>query len=801
MKTLRIILLSLLALIIAGIIGGSIFIRSLSHSALPDYNEDVALNGIENAVTVFRDSTAMPHIYAESEKDLYLAAGYIMAQDRMWQMDLLRRLTLGRLSEIFGKDLAGADQLFRSLQFSEKSQMVLDSAGAEVLMCLEAYAEGVNRYISDHKGKMPLEFRILGYEPEEWKPIHSANLIGYMAWGLTMPWSMESTLFKLRQVLDDAHFEELVPDMDLQKTYVIPGHPPAGKIAMETLLDDAAKLISEYGLYVFQGSNNWAVSGARTVDGMPLFANDMHLDLNAPGIWYQMHQVVPGKLDVTGVVLPGQPFIVCGHNQDVAWGMTNVMLDDMDFYLETIHPEDSTKYRFNGEWKDLRVKKEVIFTKEGDTVVVYNQFTHRGPVVSKFRKFEKDVISMRWTGNSYSNELISVYKFNRMKNWTEFRDAAKTFLAVSQNIAYADKEGNIGIQTTAGIPLRDGDGIFVVPGDTCRYDWKGIVPFEELPYEFNPSSGRVSSANNRTTGDDYPYYISRWFDLPNRADRIVEELSVDKKLGVEDFQALQANQNSKWAEQLVPYFIAQLEKEIENASENSQKAFELLKNWDYSMPPTSIAATIFEQMYVELLRNIYADELNEDNFRLLLDQDMLVSYMLDRIRKENTSVWFDNVTTTDRVETSPEILLASLVAAVDQLETRFGKDITTWQWGKVHTLTLKHPLGTVALLNKAFGLNKGPFPVGGSYHTVSPYSYPLTNLAEANHGSSHRHIYCPGDWDKSLVILPTGISGMPGSRYYCSMTEDYVAYRYKRDYFSKAMVEASAAWKMQVVPK
>ena len=801
MKTIRISLWVLLALIVTGIIAGTIFIRSLSKSALPDYNKDVDLSGIIKEVQVFRDATAMPHVYAENEEDLYRATGYLMAQDRMWQMDLLRRLTQGRLSEIFGKDLVNADQLFRSLHFSQKSRMVLDSTGPEIMTCLDAFTDGVNQYIAENKGKMPLEFRVLGYEPEPWEPLHSANLIGYMAWGLTMPWSMEATLYRLRQVLDDDHFNELVPDMAYHDSYVIPGKEQGLASLSETMLDVASKTIRDLGLYVFQGSNNWAASSSRTENGMAILANDMHLELNAPGIWYQLHQVVPGKLNVTCVVLPGQPFVVCGHNEDVAWGMTNVMLDDMDFYLETIHPEDSTKYKLDGEWKDLIFEKEEIFTKEGDTIVVYNKFTHRGPVISKFKKLGDEAVSMRWTGNGFSNELISVYRYNRMKNWEEFREAASTFIAISQNIAYADRFGNIGLQTAAGIPIREGNGIFIVPGDTSLYDWKGLVPFGELPYEYNPASGQVSSANNRTAGDEYPYYISRWFDLPFRANRIKEGLSVDRKLNLEDFMNIQANQNSKWAELLLPYLLEQMEGIQDHSSENVKTAFKLLKEWDYEMAKESIPATLFEQTYIELLNLMMADELSKDHLKLLLDQDMLVSYMFDRIRRTNTSVWFDNTATKDKIENPSEIIKAALEKAVASLEERLGTNPSEWEWGKVHTLTLKHPLGSVAALDKAFKLNRGPFPVGGSYHTVSPFSYPFDDLFRSNHGSSHRHIYLTGDWDNSKVILPTGISGIPASEYYCSQTKDYLDYNYKTDPFTREKVEEAAVYQMKIRKK
>ena len=424
MRAVKLILLTLAILTGISVIAGIILVKRISHRALPDYNKNITLSGLSGEVTVFRDSTAMPHVFAENEDDLYRTVGYLMAEDRLWQMDLLRRLTQGRLSELFGPNLVNVDQLFRSLHFSQKSAMVLDSTNEVVLACLKAFSEGVNQYIDDHSGSLPPEFTILGYKPDKWEPQHSANLIGYMAWGLTMAWSAEINLYKIGQGVDSAHFAELVPDLSMQQSVIFPQF--MAKHGMEAIsgLEAADRKIRDLGLGVFLGSNNWAVSAGRSANGHALMANDMHLELNAPGIWYQMQQKVAGRVDVAGVVLPGAPFIICGHNEDVAWGMTNVMLDDMDFYLETVNPDDTTEYRLNGEWKDFRIEKEVIRVSGGDSVIVYNRFTHRGPVISKFKGIDDKVISMRWIGNEYSNEIESVYGFNRMKNWQDFRKAA-----------------------------------------------------------------------------------------------------------------------------------------------------------------------------------------------------------------------------------------------------------------------------------------------------------------------------------------------------------------------------------------
>jgi len=800
MKIFKRISLALISLIVLGVIAGSIYIRHTSRKALPDYSKDVLLNNISENVVVKRDGYAMPHVYAKNESDLYRAVGYVMAQDRLWQMDLLRRLTLGRLSEIFGKDLVTADQLFRSLRFSRKSEMVLESLSPAEMNALQSFADGVNQFIDQNENKLPPEFSVLGYQPEHWKPLHTANLIGYMAWGLTMGWSTEVNLYKIQEKVGSDLFKELVPDLDMQNTYIYQDGIEDELMAVNTSMDIIAQAISDLGLSVFQASNNWVIGAEKSATGKPILANDMHLELNAPGIWYQMHQVVPGKLDVTGVVLPGQPFVICGHNTDVAWGMTNVMLDDMDFYMESINPDDSTKYLLDGEWKDLETVKEQIVTKEGDTVIRYNRFTHRGPIISDFKGVDGKAISMRWIGNEFSNELHSVYQFNRMKNWDDFREAASTFIAISQNIAYADKSGNIGMQTTAGIPVREGNGIYVMPGDTSLYDWREIVPFEELPFELNPEKGYCASANNRTIGDDYPYYISSWFDLPNRMERIVEMIEEKDKIDVEYIMKMQSDQTSKWAEKLVPYFIDLLSESIGNQDEQLQKAFTYLDEWDYQMDIHSVPSTIFEQFYIEFLHSIFYDELGEELYGELIKQDLIPAYMIDKLRITRESKWFDNVLTEDKVETDKDVAMEALTNTISDLKERLGTEMEKWEWGKVHTLTLGHPLGSVDVLNTAFKLNRGPYPVGGSYHTVSPYSYPFEDLYNANHGSSQRHIFPVSDWDNSRVIIPTGISGIPASPHYCDQTEAYINNRYKTDPFTKEAVEREKVNEMLIMP-
>ncbi len=780
------------------IVGGLLFIHHFKTRGLPDYNKDLKLSGLTANVTVVRDSFAIPHIYAENEHDLYVAVGYAMAQDRLWQMDLLRRVTQGRLAEIFGKELVDADFLFRALRFTEKSRKIFAGSDPAMRSCVEAFADGVNQFIRQAGDKLPPEFGILGYQPEPWLPEHSLNLIGYMAWDLSTGWYNEITLDKMRQKLGPDLYKYMLPDLaSAHKTIIYPNFKlDKGTAETLTKFSQTASIVEELGLDVFRGSNNWAVSGKKSTTGKPLLANDMHLALNIPGIWYQMHQVIPGTLNVTGVVLPGEPMVIAGHNDSIAWGFTNVMTDDADFYQETINPNNPNQYRLNGTWKDLERKDEVIRIKGGDSVVWTNQFTHRGPLISRMKKIKDKVVSMRWLGNEASNEIQSVYLLNRASNWNDFRNALRTFVSVNQNAVYADVKGNIGLQSTIGIPIREGNRILVYPGDTTRYDWKGLVPFDELPNVYNPECGYVASANCKTTPADYPYYISDWYILPYRMDRIVEMLKEKDKLSVEDFKRMQGDQKSKMAEKFTGYFLAHLPANSEWTS-LEQQVLGRMQHWDYTLSKEGSEALVFEKWYYLTGVNLVKDQMDSLMLTEFIGNKGFFENFMENMIILPSEVWSDDLTTVGVKEFFGEIIARSFRQTVEEIAATQGADPATWKWGDLHTFTLRHPLSGVKILDKVFGLSRGPYRVGGSGHTVSPYENPLNKYSAVNHGASERHIFDAGDWDRSLTVIPTGTSGNPSSKHYCDQTEMYLANRYHSDYVSKAKVEGDMLYRMK----
>ncbi|MBT3176299.1 MAG: penicillin acylase family protein [Desulfobacula sp.] len=802
MSVLKKIFIGITAVLIIAIIGAGLFVYSVATRSLPLYDGTLTIKNLTQEVMVLRDKYAIPHIVAENESDLYRAVGYTLAQDRLWQMDLLRRVTQGRLSEIFGEDLVDIDLLMRSLKIPDKSKKILSVSSPKLILALECFTDGVNQFIEGHKDKLPPEFTILGYKPEPWKPEYSVNLIGYMSWDLTMPYTAETILHKIHKKVGNDKFKELIPDIGSQKSIIFPElKTGTSEFDLKKSLFANMNILEKYGITAFQGSNNWVVSGKKSVTGKPIFANDMHLGLNAPGLWYQMHQTIKGKLNVTGVVLPGQPFVIAGHNDKIAWGMTNVMVDDMDFYLEKINPDNPDQYEFMGEFKDFEIHPEIIKIKGKKSVTKQNRFTHRGPIISKFKKLGDETITMKWLGNEMSNELRSVFLLNRAKNWDEFKNAVKTFTAVSQNINYADIDGNIGLYCSAGVPIRKkGDGLSIVPGWTDEYDWEGIVPFEQLPHSYNPESGYVSSANGKTAPDNYPYHISYWYALHYRIDRIRQMLEEKEKLSVEDFQKMHGDFKSRFAMELMPLITKELNK-IDKMSDLEKSGFNILQKWDLTMDKKSRAAAIFDSFYVSFVKNMVMDEIGPELYTEYSKSSYLARYLVNNIVQSSDSKWSDNVLTSGTKENLTDIVYKSFSETISNLSETLGDNADKWRWGSIHKLKLAHPLGGVKIIDKIFGFNNEPKEVSGSFHTVCPYAYKLSNPFVVNHGASHRHIFLPGNWDESLSVIPTGNSGIPSSDHYCDQTDMYVNNEYHPDYFSMDKVKKAAEYKLKMSSK
>ncbi len=409
------------------------------------------------------------------------------------------------------------------------------------------------------------------------------------------------------------------------------------------------------------------------------------------------------------------------------------------------------------------------------------------------RGIDDAVLTMRWSGYDHSDEIKAVYLLNRAGNWDEFRTALSNFRAISQNFAYADVEGNIGLNTGGGVPVRKGTGLLPRRGDTDEYEWKGYVPFDLLPSSFNPEEGFVSSANQRTVDKNYPFFISGDFSMPYRIMRIREMAAEKQVLGIEDFKRMITDNHSAYAAMLTPVILKEAET-IADTDETEKAAIEELKGWDYSMDASLIAPSLFEFIRIEMARHLLGDELGElYGSSLGRQHDFYIYSML----KKGPDRWVDNINTPEE-ENMEMIIVQSIRSAVDTLSARYGVYGPGWQWGKIHTLTLEHPLGAVKILDRLLGLNSKTYAVGGSYHTVEPYSF--RDNFTANHGASERHIFNTADWDQSLTVIPTGTSGIPGSPFYLSQSDTYVNNGFYTEPFTETAVEAAKKYEMVFRP-
>jgi penicillin amidase len=786
-------------------------------STKPQYEGTITVHGLTDSVTVYRDERGMPHIYAANEYDLYFATGYVTAQDRLWQMDLIRRCISGRLAEIFGRDYVGPDILSRCLQITEKSRLIIKNEDPAILSCLGAFADGVNAFISQSGRKLPVEFRLLRYEPDPWTLEDIAGIIGLLGWSLGSK-NLDDELFNYELILrvGAEKASVMIPGWNLKNEMAYPDFHlnDTAIMALQSVAGSARK-IKELGVSASEASNNWAVAGKRSETGKPLLSNDMHLSLSCPGIWMQVHQVIPGRLNVTGVIVPGEPFVIAGHNERIAWGLSNMMVDDIDLYSEKINPGNPCQYLFNGVWNDLISKTEIIKVRGGSEDTVIIRFTRHGPVITSLQlpdgknqrttsentgypaslESPGDVtLSMKWAGNDRSDEIRSVYLINRAAGWGDFRNALATFTSISQNFVYADTDGNIGLQAAGGVPIRKGNGIMIRSGETDEYDWKGYVPFECLPYSFNPEKGEVSSANNKTTDDDYPYFISHDYWAPYRITRIRQMLSQSEILGTEDFKAMVTDQHSCLASLLTP-LILKLNDSVAGLTSLERSALHELSVWDYDMNQSLAAPAIFEFFRKCFKRNLLADEMGDlyDRMNYLTGE-----YYVYRIITESPDEWIDDVNT-PAVETLEDIVLRSFREAVSALVEQYGPELRRWQWGRIHTITITHPIGSVKILGKLLRLNSRTYGIGGSDHTVCPY-FSFRHGYNVDLGASVRNLFNTADWDESWTVIPGGESGSPRSEFYLSQTDTYLKGGFYKDHFSDHAVRTSARYTLVLKP-
>src|SRR5262245_4657989 len=717
------------AVVLSIVLGGGATLAFLGHArrALPRLAGARPGTGVSAPVEIVRDRFGVPHIYAQDDDDAYFALGFCHGQDRLFQMEVLRHVGQGRLSELFGKDTLKADRLFRTLDFAGVGRRMMAQAGPEARRALEAYARGVNLAAQEASATaLPIEFLILGRGFEAARPDDFLGVLGYMAWGLEMSWTFDPLVERLVARVGPARAAELLPWNFGGEPSV---HPPAALAALGPQLAQGTAGHARFDISLFElspaetqllaaplrASNNWVLGPGKTTSGRPILANDPHLTPALPGIWYEAHLASP-SLDVAGVTLPGLPLVAIGHNRDIAWGMTNVMLDGGDFFLEKL---EGNKVLFRGEWVDVQERVEEIRVRGGAPERLVVRSTPHGPLVGTLLENEPRALSYCWNFRAATdaNEIEGFYLLNRAHDWPSFRNALSRFGAIAQNVAYADREGHIGLQTSGRIPRYTAprlDGTRFRKGWDGSEDWDGFVPFEVNPSSFDPPQGWLASANNPTVARS-PYYISDQWEPTDRIERIHQMIGAKERLSVADVERMQSDTRLVPAQRLVPLLLEAFDGAPAMSSPVAA-ALDELRAWSGDMRSDSAAPMLFAFFERRLYEAIFGDELGPELAKAWRSKANLWTIMVDTVLDRHLDHWFDRTDTPER-EDRPAIVRAALTSAVRDVLSRFGDDLRSARWGALHTLTFQHSLGRASRLLGLY-FDRGPFGVPGAAGTI-----------------------------------------------------------------------------------
>jgi penicillin amidase len=781
LRTVLRVLLTLLALVL---IVFAVAVWWLVYRPLPQLDGKAKLPGLQGEVIVERDNWGVPHIRAFSVEDAVEAQGYVVAQDRLWQMDLLRRASRGQLSEILGKSTLKIDKDFRNLNFGRAAERDLQGMGPESRRLLEAYARGVNRFIEQHQDTLPMEFTLLKYKPQPWQLTDTLVLTGYMYRTLTDTrereiqralvttragpdlakelFSEESSMDHFvvgdPNVKDKANPEEADDEDDDEDQMDSEDVLRASLIAPDTLQTmsepDLTSLFArqvrgwlregERDIRGTLGSNNWVVSGAHSATGKPLLANDTHLELTIPPIWYELHVTAPGW-NVKGLTFPGAPLVIIGHNDHIAWGFTNNGADVQDLYIETFNPANPNEYRVNGKWQKAEVYDEVIRVKGERDEHMRLVVTRHGPVLQN----ETDkAYALKWTALEPGGLTNSYNWLGKAHNWKQFRELMKTAWGPAQNAVYADVDGNIGYLMAARVPIRKkGHGEVPVPGDTDEYEWSSYIPFEQLPQTFNPESGFIVTANARVTGPGYkPYLTDRW-EEPYRTARIYDLLHDKHDLRPEDMLKVETDTYS-YPHVFIGEQLVAAAKVAPPKDARAQKLIQQAKDWNGTAETSSVVVSFLDKTMYGVLEIILQPHIG-DNPKIYSWRKLA---FLQRILTERPAKWLPA-----DFKNYDELLTAAADRAVERLEEQTGSgNPEDWAWKQFNALEMLHPIGREGILRKL--LSKTGEPQAGTMNSPRASSH--------HHGPAMRFVANLGDWDHSILVIPTGQSGQPGSEHY-----------------------------------
>jgi penicillin amidase len=807
------IVIGLLALALIAFLGFDIWFYRAVRAALPVADGTIRLGGLSQPVIVTRDAMGIPTITASNLNDLFFAQGYVTAQERLWQMDMMRRYSSGDLAMVLGPDFVPVDREQRILGLRQVAEKVIAGMDAAQREQLQAYANGVNAYIAEHSKTLPLEFRFLTYAPHVWT-IDDSLLVGLSITEFLNHGYYREILLKEKALaklgpeltaelfvnsswrdhppgaegisLQDQQPDGLEPDEDESAPGRKGAKPPPGEglipplrhseiLPIEAPLNSPAPEASYH-----PGSNNWVISGAHSATGKPLLSNDMHLELRLPNTWYEAH-LICGDFDVVGVTLPGMPYVFVGHNRYISWGFTNLGPAVEDVFIEKFN--DKGEYLTPRGWVQPEHRKEVIQVKGKPEVRLDVVTTRHGPIITSMIPGETRQLALQWVIYKDGTSKIPFFQLDSARNWDEFRAALAPFGAPGQNTVYADIEGHIGYQATGFVPIRaSGDGSLPVPGDTDAYEWTGFIPYDEMPRVLDPPSGIIATANGRTTPDGYRYPVSFEWGSPYRTERIYKLLSKPKKYTPADMLAIQTDVVSE----LDRYFAARFVYAVDHtpkASERAKAAADLMRNWDGTMAIDSVAPTIAYYSRGKLDELLLKPKLGDD--------------WLAYTRWFMSPVWSENVLSHQAPQWLPsgyanydELLTAAVEGAVSDPTT--PKNLSYWTWGRVHQVDIKHPFWSNFPILKR-GASPGPQPLSGDGLTVKQVG--------PRFGPSERFTADMSDLDNSTLNIVNGESGNLFDDHYNDQWDAYYHGRTFKLPFSPTATDQAVQHRLRLEPQ
>lgn len=820
------------------------FLTTSAHAQVPlERGSELSVAGLNDTVEVLRDEWGVPHIYASNIHDLFFAQGYTQAQDRWWQMEFYRHTGSGTIQELTGKrdSLMGTDYFLRVMGFRHIAEQEAASASEELKAILQAFADGVNAYITSHEpNQLAIEYQLLrlsgvSIEIQPWTAADTLVWAKMMSLDLGSNRSTELLLSRAQGVLSEEMIADWRPgfgfgvkptivqpeDIPAMQTVIPTGQTTAdaGIVGINMQLPDEQLAQLAHATGVGIGSNNWVAHGSMTKSGMPLMANDMHLGIQMPSIWYEIglhcqpvSETCP--FNAAGFTFATSPMIVAGHNDRISWAYTNVAPDTQDLYVIRVNPDDDLQYEWNGEWRDMTVREETLNFGDGaDPMTFQVRETHWGPIITdSLDGFNNDtVLALRWTALDPGTLTEALYQLNLAQNFDQFRDALRQWDTPAQNIIYADVDGNIGYQTPGNIPIRapGHTGELPVPGWTDEYKWRGYIPFDYLPTIYNPARGYIATANQALVppeyynylaaelgnefGADANYVISRSWAPGYRADRIVNLLEELAPHNSDTFRQIHGDNYDGSAAEIVPFLA-----DLEINDEILRDALDWLLQWDYQFDMDSSHAVLYAHFWARLVQNLYDDQLA--GIGQAGGTEWWATYLL---LQDPQNVWWDDVTTEELIETRDDILLRSFEEGYRAAVESLGEDRSAWRWGALHTLTyVSNPLGLSGIPIIENRVNRGPVEVAGTASAVNSTRYSLSSgNFTVNTGPSQRAIYDLSDWDNSQTITTNGQSGHPDSEHYDDMIDLWRNIEYHPMLWSRARVEAATVQRLVLMPE